>query len=180
MAKLRITPNGIVLESEIVISGEILIRLTNQENAKRIKAALSDFGNVSHRLEESDKIVSIMSRPIDNKLLDLSDAPLYFLKDDDIVKQIKETEKNHNEFIDWAQSLPAPTPTIDFKDEDEEDEDIENLVNLIKEVLDDGPLASHVFIICKKGCGKLFLTENHFKMLLNAFIEKYGKEKESL
>lgn len=183
MAKLRITPNGIVLESEIIISGETLIRLTNPENAKRIKAALLDFGKVSHRIEESDKNVSIMSHLIDNKLLHFSDAPLYFLEDEDIIKQIEEIEKNHNEFIKWAQSLPAPTPTIDFKDE--EDEDVENLVNLAKQVLDDDPVTCKVDIIYRKGSYRkgsknLFLRGDRFKMLLNAFIEKYGKEKESL
>lgn len=180
MAKLRITPNGIVLESEIIISGETLIRLTNPENAKRIKAALLDFGKVSHRIEESDKNVSIMSHLIDNKLLHFSDAPLYFLEDEDIIKQIEEIEKNHNEFIKWAQSLPAPTHTIDFKDPDEKDKNIKNLISLIKQVLDDDPIACKVDIICKKGYRNILLRGDRFKMLLNAFLEKYDKEKESL
>lgn len=172
MAKLRITPNGAVLESQIVISGETLIRLTNPENAKRIKTALLDFGKVSHRIEESDKDVSVMSCSIENGK--------------DIEPVLEELFKIHTGFIDWAQSLP--TPTIDFKDEDEEDEDkvnydqeaIKSMVKNLKEVLNDDPRGCIMTLFIRKGVGQLMLSEDSIKMLLNAFIEKYDKEEKSL
>lgn len=174
MAKLRITPNGTVLESEIFLTDETLMRLTNPENAKRIKAALSDFGEVSHRIEEFKlhkepaKNVSIMSCPIkDSENIELVLEKLF---------------KTHTGFISWAQSLPAPTSTIDFKDDDEEicDEETVELVKNVKEVLKDNPLACKMTIFVKDGIDELCLSENGIKMLLNTFIEKYGKKEESL
>lgn len=168
MAKLRITPNGTVLENEIFLTDETLMRLTNPENAKRIKAALSDFGGASHRIEESDRNISVMSCPIEDG--------------ENIELVLEKLFKTHTGFISWAQSLPAPTPTIDFKDDDEEicDEETVKIVKNVKEILKDNPLACKMTIFVKYGIDELCLRENGIKMLLNTFIEKYGKEKESI
>ena len=174
MAKLRITPNGTVLENEIILTNEALMRLTNPENAKRIKAALSDFGGASHRIEESDKNISVMSCPIkDGENIELVLEKLF---------------KAHTGFIAWAQSLPTPTPTIDFKDPDEEDEDkingdrevIKSMVKDFKEILNDDPLGCRTTLFFKGSIGRLMLSRDAIKILLNTFIEKYDKEKESL
>ena len=171
MVKLRITPNGAVLESEIIITNETLVRLTNPENAKRIKAALSDFGVTSHRIEESDKNVSVMSCSI---------------KDGETIEpMLMNLFKTHTEFIDWAQSLPVPTPTIDFKDDDEEEIDdneeaMKSMVENIKQALNDDPQWCVMKLFIRNGVGELLLAENGIKALLNAFMEKYGEEEKSL
>ena len=166
MAKLRITPNGTVLESEIFLTNETFARLTNPENTKQIKAALLDFGKVSHRIEESDKNVSIMSRPIGDG--------------ENIEPVLEKLFKTHTEFIDWAQSLPALTPIIDFKDEDDSEEAIKNMVKDVKEILSNNPVAVETIISFKKGTGLLWLTEPGIKALFTSFVEKYDKEEESL